>query len=113
MGPYARLGMDERGGVDGPAARARSRHEVLKELGALDRARAALAAGNPAQAIAVLDATPPSPAFAEERQAMRVVALCAAGRGDEGRRALASFKASFPRSLQSARASAACEGPAR
>jgi len=96
-----------------PALTAKDTGDFAKELGALDHARGALSAGDPTRALADLDATPPSPAFAEERQALRIVALCAAGRVDEGRRELARFRAAFPRSLQTERARAACEGPAR
>ena len=96
-----------------PAVATKDTGDFAKEVGALDGARAALAAGDPTKALAALDATPPSPAFAEERQALRIRALCAAGRTSEGRLELARFEVTFPRSLQTERARAACEGPRR
>lgn len=84
--------------------------DFSKELDALDRARGALSGGDPAKALSVLDeGGGSSAAFVEERQALRIVALCSAGRGDEGRAALAAFRTQFPRSLQTARVTRACE----
>ena len=84
--------------------------DFSKELDALDRARGALSGGDPAKALSVLDeGGGSSAAFVEERQALRIVALCSAGRGDEGRAALAAFRNQFPRSLQTARVTRACE----
>jgi hypothetical protein len=79
------------------------------ELSAIDRARAALAAGDATTALAELERGSASSAFLEERSALRIVALCSTERGHtEGRRELARFEAAFPRSLQLARARGAC-----
>lgn len=78
-----------------------------REVRALDRARAALAAGDPARALAESAPIGPSP-FAEERAALHIVALCSGGRIAEGTAELAQFATRFPRSLQMQRAERAC-----
>jgi hypothetical protein len=94
-----------------PARNARSHAAFAEELALLERARRATAAGNQADALdalARMDRLPRSGAFAEEHDALRIVALCSSGRHEEGRAALTRFRAAFPRSLHTERVIAAC-----
>jgi hypothetical protein len=68
----------------------------------LDAARAALAHGAPDEALAAVDrhaATYPHGALREEREALAVKALAAAGRSAEARARGEHFRAEFPRSV--------------
>jgi RNA polymerase sigma-70 factor (ECF subfamily) len=74
---------------------------------------AALKAGNAARALAKLDqhrATFPSGMLVEEREAERVVVLCALGRTDEARAAASVFLRDRPRSPLAGRVRASCGG---
>src|SRR5262249_36408651 len=79
-------------------APATSAHAALPaldaELSLLREAQGALRAGEPARALALLDAAQPAGgALGEERDAARVLALCGAGRVDDARREAARFLA--------------------
>ncbi len=98
-------------------AQAPSTHEstpassLAEETRMLDRARKALAAGQPQQALWVLrDASTRFPAgvLGQEREALIVVALCDAGKVDEGRAAASVFLRAHPRSALRARVEGAC-----
>lgn len=85
---------------------------LVAERKLLDRARAALGAGDPTTALAACDEHARDHArgrLVEEREALRVRALSAAGRTDEARVAAGRFEASFPGSvlLPAVRAAAA------
>jgi hypothetical protein len=80
----------------------------------LRQANAELAAGHPERALVLLDDHAhrfPRGGLVEEREAARVLALCAAGRHAEGRRAQARFLHAHASSPQAARVQAACSGP--
>ncbi len=82
-----------------------------EELAAVERARLAIASGDPRRALRELaesDHVGSSGTFTEEREALRLVALCGAGRESEGRRAMVAFRTAFPRSMQIARIERAC-----
>lgn len=92
-------------------ATASSHAAFSEELALLERARRATTAGNQTEALEALarmDRLPGAGAFAEEHDALRIVALCSGGRADDGRAALAGFRASFPRSLHTERVVRAC-----
>ena len=77
----------------------------------LDRARKAVAGKRPKEALTILAEAAskfPGGVLAQERAALKVVALCDAGRVDAGRKAAASFVASHPRSALRARVESAC-----
>jgi hypothetical protein len=68
----------------------------------LDGARAALTAGEPARALSMLSEHArrfPRPQLGEEREALTIQALAAAGRYDEARTRAVRFRASAPNSL--------------
>lgn len=78
---------------------------LATERALLDRARADLLAGEPAEALAVVGTHArrfPHGALSEERDAMRVEALAAAGRSDDARAAAAKFRAAYPDSVLTA-----------
>jgi hypothetical protein len=84
----------------------------------LDGARSALARGAPNEALAAVDrhaATYPRGALREEREALAVKALAAAGRSGEARARGERFRAEFPRSVSLASVNATLaslpEGP--
>jgi hypothetical protein len=82
-----------------------------EELAALERARLAVATGDPRRALRELaesDHVGSSRTFTEEREALRIVALCGASRESDGLRALVAFRTAFPRSMQIARIERAC-----
>ncbi|UJR84933.1 hypothetical protein [Sandaracinus amylolyticus] len=82
------------------------------ELPVLRRAWSALRDARPDDALRALDehrARFPSGELTEERDAARALALCAAGRADEGRAALSELLAAHPRSPLAARVRTACE----
>jgi hypothetical protein len=92
----------------GPAAAA----EVEAEVQILRDAHAALQAGDPAGALALLDVHArrfPAGALAEEREATRPAALCVLGRTADARQAAAQFLRSFPDSLHAARVRKVCD----
>lgn len=83
------------------------------DLGLVEAAEAALRAGAPARALELLrrhEERFPSAPTAEERAALRVLALCAAGREVEGRGARWAFLREHPRSAYRERIEKACPG---
>jgi len=84
---------------------------VAAEAELLREADEAVKAGDPTRALALLDrhaASYPNAILTEEREAERVVVLCALGRSAEARAAGAAFLASHPRSPMTARVRASC-----
>jgi hypothetical protein len=80
-----------------------------EELALLSKARAALRAGDAASALSALDAKARGDArFTAERRALRVQALCAAGRVAEARAEAAALLRSEPSSLQRAAVARSC-----
>jgi hypothetical protein len=72
---------------------------TLEQVGMIRKAYAALRAGDPGQALRVLDGHAkrwPTSEFAGERDLLRVKALCAAGRKSEAESAAATFKRKHP-----------------
>jgi len=90
-----------------PAPRAPTARE---ELDALVRAQAAVRAGDGPSALRVLDAPSADPRFAAERRALRILALCAAGRTAEARHEAAEFLQSEPASIQRGVVARSCAG---
>lgn len=85
--------------------------DLAGELALLAQAQRALARGAGDEALDALDRHArryPRGRLVEEREAARVLALCAAGRGDEARAAATRFVARHPGSPQAARVSRAC-----
>lgn len=77
-------------------------------------ARDALRAGDASRALGLLDDHArhfPRGVLSEERDAERVAALCAAGRGEEARTRAARFTRDYPRSTLGAKVRAACATP--
>lgn len=93
--------------IDVPATDSlRAESDLLRD------AHQALAGGNAARAIELLDAHAlqfGDGMLAEERAALRARALCTAGRVDEGRREAAAFVAAHPESVQRARIEHDCQ----
>jgi hypothetical protein len=88
----------------GAARRASADDANAAELGLLQRARAAVASGDHATALAVIAEHQrrfPAGRLREERDALRVKALASLGRKDEARRAADRFQTEFPRSVLS------------
>lgn len=84
---------------------------VLAEMALLQEAQAALRGGQPAAALRSLDRHAQEFAagsMTEERQALRVLALCAAGEVARGADEAAVFLGAHPRSTYAARVAAAC-----
>jgi len=85
--------------------------EAPHELTLIRRALTSLRDGQPAQALAQLDehaARFPTGSFSTERRGLHVVALCEAGRTDEGERERAAFLKSSASSPIAARVRSAC-----
>lgn len=96
---------------DAPATPAEA---LAEETRLLREANAATRAGDTARARALLDEHArrfPRGVLAEERDAERVLSLCAAGRTDEARAAAARFLATHPHSTLGARVRASCGVP--
>ncbi len=94
-----------------PTTPAEPDSSLAAETRMLDRARRAVAGKRPNEALAILAEAAskfPGGVLAQERAALRVVALCDAGRAEAGRKAAASFVASHPRSALRARVESAC-----
>ncbi|MBN1612421.1 MAG: hypothetical protein JW940_37670 [Polyangiaceae bacterium] len=95
-----------------PDAVARLRHPgVAQELSLLAEARAALRDGDPERALALTQQHEQrfgEGALAEEALAARILALCALGRREQGRAAVATLERLAPNSPQLPRARAAC-----
>lgn len=86
--------------------------DLAEELGLLKSARSALGAGNASEALASLDqyvARFPKGKLGFEQRALRAMALCKAGRTDEGRAISAAIAEASPGSPLSERVAAACE----
>jgi hypothetical protein len=86
---------------------------VKDEIALIGRAHAALTAGDPSGAIALLDEHArefPKGALGEEREATRVLALCALGRTAAAHSAADRFFAAFPGGPQAGRVRASCGG---
>ncbi len=84
---------------------------MLAELRAVQTAQRALARRDGPTALrtlAALDRTQPQGNLREERDALRVLALCAAGRADDARAAADVFLTRHPGSPQAARVRGAC-----
>jgi hypothetical protein len=84
---------------------------IAEEVALLRKAQSALQAGDSAKsldAIDELEANHASGVLREERQAARVLALCAAGRADEARALGRAFIAKHPKSIQAPRVRASC-----
>ncbi len=89
------------------------RSSLAVEAALLQRAQTALAAGDPEAALARLGEHArgfKDGVLARERDALRVTALCAAGRVGEGRAEAAAFLAAHAGSLLAERVRGACEG---
>lgn len=85
---------------------------LAAETALLQRAQAALASEDPGAALARLGEHAqqfPRGVLARERDALRVTALCAAGRSDEGRAEAAAFLKAHGSSLLAERVRGACE----
>ncbi|HEX7666066.1 MAG TPA: hypothetical protein VF407_16175 [Polyangiaceae bacterium] len=85
--------------------------QIAAENALFVRAERALEGNDPERALSLLDEqtrTFPNGTFVEEREAARVLALCAAGREDEARAKADAFVVAYPRSLQASRLRAAC-----
>jgi hypothetical protein len=99
-----------------PTARASSASptSISEETALLLGAESAIREGDAARALAQLDEHArrfPSGALVEEREATRVLALCAAGRAAEARAASERFLAAHPRSPAAARVRTSCVSP--
>ncbi|MDC0716709.1 hypothetical protein [Nannocystis bainbridge] len=84
---------------------------MLAEMALLQQARAALRGGQPGAALAVLERHAEEFAdccMLEERQALRVQALCAAGEAARGAVEAAAFLRAHPRSTYAGRVASAC-----
>jgi hypothetical protein len=84
---------------------------IGQEIDLVKQAGRALAAGDHARALRVLDEHArefPDGALTEDRSALRVLALCAAGRVDEGSRAKQAFADRWPRSVHADRLEDGC-----
>jgi hypothetical protein len=82
---------------------------LAAETADLREAHRAMQSGDPARALAVLDRQEnKGSALREEREAARVLALCQAGRVEEGRAAAARFLQASPRSPLADRVRGAC-----
>jgi hypothetical protein len=81
------------------------------EIALVKRAGQALSIGNHGEALRLLDEHArefPQGAMTEDRSALRVLALCAAGRTGEGQRARQNFLARWPRSVHAERLEDGC-----
>lgn len=99
--------------VTEPSAPARTAPDLEGEAHLLEQADAELRRGDANAALARLGehaAKYPSGALREEREGMRVVALCRAGRAAEGNAAAERFLARSPRSALASRIRSACGG---
>lgn len=94
-----------------PATPARAVDNLATEVRILSRAMTVLRAGNPAEALRLLETHQqqfPSGRLLEERRAARVQALCALGKRSEAEGELARLERGAPRSVHVARAKRAC-----
>jgi hypothetical protein len=87
---------------------------LVAEAALLSRSDAALRAGNAARALELVDehaTSYPRGVLIEEREAERVVVLCALGRVDDARATASAFLRDHPRSTQASRVRASCDAP--
>jgi hypothetical protein len=87
---------------------------IGEETALLMGAQTAIREGDSARALALLDEHArrfPTGMLAEERDASRVLALCAAGRTSEARELAGKFLAAHPRSPAASRVRNSCVGP--
>ena len=90
------------------------RSTLAAETALLQRAQSALAEGDPGAALARLDEHREGFAdgvLAREREALRVTALCDAGRREDSRAAAAAFVRRHPRSMLADRVQGVCVTP--
>jgi hypothetical protein len=96
-----------------PTSMATGPSTLVAETELLARAGAALKTGDAPRALELLDqhaSSFPGGVLVEEREAERIVVLCALGRTEEARAAAAVFLRERPRSPQAARVRATCGG---
>lgn len=111
--PSAGEARGKRSPSPGPRTPASSPKAPIDDLLLIEAAEAALGSDDPTRALELLrrhEQQFPSAPSAEERQALRVLALCAAGRAVEGRGARWAFLRDHPRSAYRERIEAACPG---
>lgn len=87
---------------------------LAAEVAYMREARAALDRGDPASALHPLDAHAqefPAGQMLEDRERLRIEALCALGRGDEARAEIDAFLRDHPSSTHTARVRGLCPGP--
>jgi hypothetical protein len=85
--------------------------ELRAEMALIRTARQALQAGRPARALEVLDAHArafPAGQMREDRQVLRIEALCAAGKAPQARAEVSLFLRAFPGSAHAQRVRASC-----
>lgn len=88
---------------------------LAEELALVSEARRAIARGDAAAARVALDrhaSAFPEGLLAEERSALAVLALCAAGEEDRAVASARAFLARYPASVSASRIRASCAGPA-
>ncbi|HYP91501.1 MAG TPA: hypothetical protein VEQ59_25210 [Polyangiaceae bacterium] len=96
-----------------PSGAAALRTDLERELSLLERARTRLSEGYAAAALDLLNAhrsSYPRSALTQEREALTVKALSAAGRADEAREAGEAFSRRFPKSVLRPSVDRATEG---
>jgi hypothetical protein len=106
-------GTPDAAGTPGDVASSPGGSALGAEAALLQRAQTALATGAPAAALLQLEQHArefPAGVLAPERAALRVVALCAAGREAEGRAEAASFLRAHAGSVLAERVRGACDG---
>ncbi|HWB80963.1 MAG TPA: hypothetical protein VG755_38635 [Nannocystaceae bacterium] len=84
---------------------------LARELALLQRARVALGRGDPEAALGVLaehERSFPDGELVEERRAVRIIALCDAGKAPQGRAEARAFLAGHPSSTLAGRIRSAC-----
>jgi hypothetical protein len=89
---------------------------IGREVELVKRAGKALSAGDHAEALRVLDEHArefPQGTMIEDRSALYVLALCAAGRSEEAQRAKRTFLARWPRSVHAERLEDGCTASSR
>lgn len=95
----------------GPAATSAVDDAFARELALLQRARVALGRGDAEGALGVLaehERSFPTGALVEERRAVRIIALCDAGKAPQGRAEARNFLAAHPSSTLAGRIRSAC-----
>ena len=94
-----------------PGSEPNAASSLAEETRALRQARVSLQDGRPQDALAKLDRAArdfPRGLLVEERSALRVLALCDAGRAKESRAAATAFTLAYPRSAHAKRVANAC-----